>query len=199
MTNDEATIAMVDANVQREEVLPSEKAFAFKMKFDAIRHQGKSINSTLFHDETKMNSGDMVGQSEGLTRIQVFRYIRLTYLIPKVLSMVDEKRLTLSAAVEISYFNSTVQQWIYDYICENGVIKQEHLVELRKYREDENLTKDQLIDFLHGHTASVPVLKKITLNEKKLQKFFPANYSKADIENVIFELLEQWKKGQKGS
>lgn len=146
-----------------------------------------------------MNSGDMVGQSEGLTRIQVFRYIRLTYLIPKVLSMVDEKRLTLSAAVEISYFNSTVQQWIYDYICENGVIKQEHLVELRKYREDENLTEDQLIDFLHGYTASVPVSKKITLNEKKLQKFFPANYSKADIENVIFELLEQWKKGQKGS
>ena len=110
MTNDEATIAMVDANFQREEVLPSEKAFAFKMKFEAIRHQGKGTDTTLFPEGTKSNSGDIVGQSEGLTRTQVYRYIRLTELIPKLLDMVDEKRLALSVAVELSYMNKNVHQ-----------------------------------------------------------------------------------------
>lgn len=196
MTNDDAVIAMVDANVQREEVLPSEKAFAFRMKFDAIRHQGKGTDATLFPEGTKSNSGDIVGQSEGLTRTQVYRYIRLTELIPKLLDMVDEKRLALSVAVELSYMNKNVQQWIYEFIRENGMIKQEQLMELRKYRDDKNMTQEQLINILIGSVSTVPVSKKITLNEKKLHKFFPAYYSKAEMERVIFGLLEQWKQAQ---
>ena len=196
MTNDDAVIAMVDANVQREEVLPSEKAFAFKMKFEAIRYQGKGTDATLFLEGTKSNSGDIVGQSEGLTRTQVYRYIRLTELIPKVLDMVDEKRLALSVAVELSYMNKNVQQWIYEFIRENGMIKQEQLMELRKYRDDKNMTQEQLITILIGSTSTVPVSKKITLNERKLHKFFPAYYSKAEMERVIFGLLEQWKQAQ---
>ena len=196
MTNDEATIAMVDANVQREEVLPSEKAFAFRMKFDAIRHQGKGTDATLFPEGTKSNSGDIVGQSEGLTRTQVYRYIRLTELIPKLLDMVDEKRLALSVAVELSYMNKNVQQWIYEFIRENGMIKQEQLMELRKYRDDKNMTQEQLINILIGSVSTVPVSKKITLNERKLHKFFPAYYSKGEMERVIFGLLEQWKQAQ---
>ena len=196
MTNDEATIAMVDANVQREEVLPSEKAFAFKMKFEAIRHQGKGTDTTLFPEGTKSNSGDIVGQSEGLTRTQVYRYIRLTELIPKLLDMVDEKRLALSVAVELSYMNKNVQQWIYDFIRENGMIKQEQLMELRKYRDDNNMTQDQLINILIGSASFAPISKKITLNERKLHKFFPAYYSKTEMEQVIFVLLAQWKQEQ---
>ena len=196
MTNDDAVIAMVDANVQREEVLPSEKAFAFRMKFDAIRHQGKGTDATLFPEGTKSNSGDIVGQSEGLTRTQVYRYIRLTELIPKLLDMVDEKRLALSVAVELSYMNKNVQQWIYEFIRENGMIKQEQLMELRKYRDDKNMTQEQLINILIGSVSTVPVSKKITLNERKLHKFFPAYYSKAEMERVIFGLLEQWKQAQ---
>lgn len=196
MTNDDAIIAMVDANVQREEVLPSEKAFAFRMKFDAIRHQGKGTDATLFPEGTKSNSGDIVGQSEGLTRTQVYRYIRLTELIPKLLDMVDEKRLALSVAVELSYMNKNVQQWIYEFIRENGMIKQEQLMELRKYRDDKNMTQEQLINILIGSVSTVPVSKKITLNERKLHKFFPAYYSKAEMERVIFGLLEQWKQAQ---
>ena len=196
MTNDEATIAMVDANVQREEVLPSEKAFAFKMKFEAIRHQGKGTDTTLFPEGTKSNSGDIVGQSEGLTRTQVYRYIRLTELIPKLLDMVDEKRLALSVAVELSYMNKNVQQWIYEFIRENGMIKQEQLMELRKYRDDNNMTQDQLINILIGSASSAPISKKITLNERKLHKFFPAYYSKTEMEQVIFGLLAQWKQEQ---
>lgn len=196
MTDDEATIAMVDANVQREEILPSEKAFAFKMKMDAIRHQGKSTDETLFPEETKSYSGDIVGKSEGLTRTQVYRYIRLTELIPKFLDMVDEKRLALAMAVEISYFNKSVQQWLYEYIRENGMIKQEQIMELRPYREDKNMTQEQLINILVKSRSTTEKRKKITITERKLNKYFPAYYSQTEIEKVIVGLLEQWKAEQ---
>lgn len=196
MTDDEATIAMVDSNVQREEILPSEKAFAFKMKMDAIRHQGKSTDETLFPEETKSYSGDIVGKSEGLTRTQVYRYIRLTELIPKLLDMVDEKRLALAMAVEISYFNKNVQQWLYEYIKENGMIKQEQIMELRPYREDKNMTQEQLINILVKSRSTTEKRKKITITERKLNKYFPAYYSQTEIERVIVGLLEQWKAEQ---
>ncbi len=196
MTNDEATIAMVDANVQREEILPSERAFSLKMKMDALNHRGKRTDLTLSHEETKFHSAEKVGEAEGLGRAQVHRYIRLTVLIPKLLDMVDEKRLALSVAVEISYMNKNVQQWIYEFIRENGMIKQEQLMELRKYRDDNNMTQDQLINILIGSTSAAPVSKKITLNERKLHKFFPAYYSKTEMEQVIFGLLAQWKQAQ---
>lgn len=192
MTNDEATIAMVDANVQREEILPSERAFSLKMKMDAIKHQGKATSST----EWTKRSGDVVGEAEGLAKSQVHKYIRITELIPKLLNMVDEKRLALSVAVEISYMNKNVQQWIYEFIRENGMIKQEQLMELRKYRDDNNMTQDQLINILIGSASVAPVSKKITLNERKLHKFFPAYYSKTEMEQVIFGLLTQWKQAQ---
>lgn len=192
MTTDDATIAMVDANVQREEILPSERAFSLKMKMDAIKHQGKKISST----EWTKRSGDVVGEAEGLAKSQVHKYIRLTNLIPKLLSMVDDKRLALSVAVEISYLNKNIQQWIYEYIRENGMIKQEQLMELRKYRDNGNLTQDQLIDLLHGSIATVSKSKKITINERRLHKFFPAHYSKTEMERIIFGLLQQWKEAQ---
>ena len=196
MTNDDAVIAMVDANVQREEILASERAFSLKMKLDAIKRQGKRNDLTSSLQETKLGSDEIVGQGEGLARAQVHRYIRLTELIPKLLDMVDEKRLALSVAVEISYLNKNVQQWIYEFIRENGMIKQEQLMELRKYRDDKNMTQEQLINILIGSASSPKVSKKITLNERKLHKFFPAYYSKSEMERVIFGLLEQWKQTQ---
>lgn len=196
MTNDDAVIAMVDANVQREEILPSERAFSLKMKMDALNHRGKRTDLTLSHEETKFHTAEKIGEAEGLGRAQVHRYIRLTELIPKLLDMVDEKRLALSVAVELSYMNKNVQQWIYEFIRENGMIKQEQLMELRKYRDDKNMTQEQLITILIGSASTVPTSKKITLNERKLHKFFPAYYSKAEMERVIFELLEQWKQAQ---
>lgn len=196
MTNDDATIAMVDANMQREEILPSERAFSFKMKMDAIKHQGRELKGTLFLEETKQNSGDIVGKSSGLNRVQVFRYIRLVELIPKLLEMVDSGRLAISVAVEISYFNKTYQQWILEYICENGMIKQEQLMDLRAYRDDDSLTQDKLIDILIKGRAIPQVRKKITFSERKLNKYFPTFYSNAEIERVIIGLLEQWKKNQ---
>ena len=210
MTNDEATIAMVDANVQREEILPSERAFAYRMKLEAIKRQGARNdltspqsgarlnvdNGTSPQNGAKLVAADIVGQSMGVSGTQVSRMVRLTELIKPLLNMVDDKRLTLSAGIEISFFKKNIQQWIYEYICENGMIKQEHFVELRKYREDENLTQEGLIAILVGLETPLSTSKKITINEKKLANFFPDNYSKTDMEKVIYGLLEQWKQAQ---
>ena len=196
MTNDEATIAMVDANVQREEILPSERAFSLKMKMDAMRHQGHRSDLTLSLEETKFHSAEKVGETEGIGRAQVHRYIRLTELIPKLLDMVDEKRLALSIAVELSYFNKNVQQWLYEYIRENGMIRQEQLMELRPYRDDNNMTQEQLINILVDSRATPTETKKIVLSDRKLRKYFPAYYSKTEMEKIVFGLLEQWKQAQ---
>jgi len=196
MTDDEATIAMVDANVQREEILPSERAFSLKMKMDALNHRGKRSDLTLSHEETKFHSAEVIGEKEGLARAQVHRYIRLTFLIPRLLDMVDEKRLAQTMGVELSYFNRNVQQWLYEYIKENGMIKQEQIMELRQYREDNNMTQEQLIGILVKSRATTEKRKKITITERKLNKYFPAYYSQSEIERIIVGLLEQWKAGQ---
>lgn len=196
MTNDEATIIMVDSNVQREEILPSEKAFAYRMKLEAIKRQGARTYLTSPQNGAKLVAADVVGQSMGVSGTQVSRMVRLTELIHPLLNMVDEKRLAVSVGVELSFMNKNVQQWIYEFIRENGMIKQEQLMELRKYRDDSNMTQDQLINILIGSASTTPVSKKITLNERKLHKFFPAYYSKTEMERVIFGLLEQWKQAQ---
>ena len=196
MTNDEATIAMVDANVQREEILPSERAFSLKMKMDAMNHRGARSDLTLSLEETKFHSAEVVGQAEGIGRAQVHRYMRLIELIPKSLDMVDDKRLALSVAVEISYLNKDIQQWLYEYIRENGMIKQEQIMELREYRDNNCVTQDQLIDILNKGRSTVSKRKKITITERKLNKYFPAYYSQTEIERVLVGLLEQWKQNQ---
>ncbi|WP_197029518.1 hypothetical protein [Butyrivibrio sp. AE3004] len=168
----------------------------FKMKMDAIKHQGKQVTGTLFHDATKSNSGDLIGKENGLNRTQVFRYIRLTELIPKLLDMVDEGRLSFLVAVEISYLNHKYQQWIWEYIHENGMIKQEQLMDLRQYRDDDSLTQEQMIDILIQKRSTPQTRKKILITERKLNKYFPAYYSQSEIERVIVSLLEQWKASQ---
>ena len=196
MTNDDAVIAMVDANVQREEVLPSEKAFAYRMKLEAIKRQGARTDLTSPQNGAKLVAADVVGQSMGVSGTQVSRMVRLTELIHPLLNMVDEKRLAVSVGVELSFMNKDVQQWIYEFIRENGMIKQEQFMELRKYRDHANMTQEQLINILIGSVSTTPTSKKITLNERKLHKFFPAYYSKTEMERVIFGLLEQWKQAQ---
>lgn len=197
MTDDEVTIAMVDGNIQREEILPSEKAFALKMKMAALKKQGKRNDlATSSTEWTKSRAGDIVGEAEGISKSQVHKYIRITELIPKLLDMVDEKRLALAMAVEISYFNKNVQQWLYEYIKENGMIKQEQIMELRQYREDKSMTQEQLIGILVKSRSTTEKRKKITITERKLNKYFPAYYSQTEIERVIVGLLEQWKAEQ---
>lgn len=209
-TNDEATIAMVDANVQREEVLPSEKAFTFRMKLEAIKRQGTKReltspqNGGKLNDDSsrnknrKLEAADIVGQSVGASGTQVQRLVRLTELIPRLLQMVDKKRVAVSVGVELSFLNKDIQQWVYQYIKEIGMIRPEQLMVLRNYREDNTMTQEKLINLLNGSVSTLSISKKITLNESKLKRYFPAYYSKAEMERVITSLLEQWKDSQEG-
>lgn len=199
MTNDEAVIAMVDANIQREELLPSEKAFAYKMKLGAMKRQGTRSDLTLSQNETKLRSDSELSKQVGESRAQIQRYIRLTELIPDLLEMVDSKKLNFTTAVDISYIDKQVQGWLYEYICDNGFIKPNQIVELRKFIGQGNMTQPLMISILNSTIQVKAPSKKVTFNEKKLTKYFPEHYSSADMERVIVSLLEKWKEDQEES
>lgn len=199
MTNDEAVIAMVDANIQREELLPSEKAFAYKMKLGAMKRQGTRSDLTLSQNETKLRSDSELSKQVGESRAQIQRYIRLTELIPDLLEMVDSKKLNFTTAVDISYIDKQVQGWLYEYICDNGFIKPNQITELRKFIGQGNMTQPLMISILNSTIQVKAPSKKVIFNEKKLTKYFPAHYSSADMERVIVSLLEKWKEDQEVS
>lgn len=193
MTDDEAVIAMVDANIQREELLPSEKAFAFKMKMDAIKHQG----ITFGHDVRKW-SHEEIGKESGISGRQVNRYIRLTELVPELLELVDCKKINLTLAVDISYIDKEIQKWIYEYIRDNGFIKPNQITALRKQLGAETVSQNFMISIFNNAIAPKKTNRKITLSEKKLTRYFPQEYSQEQMEKVIETLLEEWTKRQEG-
>jgi len=134
MTDDEAVVKMVDANIQREELLPSEKAFAYKMKMDAMRRQGARRDLTSDQNGQRLVgqvSRDILSKEVGESTQQVHRYIRLTELIPELLDYVDQKRIQFTVAVEISYIDQEVQKWLFEYIKDNGVVKLNQITILR--------------------------------------------------------------------
>ena len=198
MSRDDAVIAMVDANIQREELLPSEKAFAYKMKMDAMSRQGKrnDLYSTSNQNGWKLETADIISEQVGESKTQVRRYIRLTELIPDLLEMVDAKKLNFTTAVDISYIDKQVQTWLYEYICDNGFIKPNQITELRKYLGQGNMTQPLMISVLNSAIQVKAPDKKITFTEKKLMKYFPETYSVSDMERVMMTLLERWKEEQ---
>lgn len=196
MTDDDAVIAMVDANIQREELLPSEKAFAYKMKLEAMKRQGSRSDLTLSQNETRLRSDEELSKQVGESRAQIQRYIRLTELIPELLEMVDKKRLNFTIAVEISYIDKEIQQWVYEYIRDNGFIKQNQIKALRKYLEQETVNQALMISIFNNCIPIKNKMKNITLSEKTLTKYFPSHYSTEEIEMVIKNLLNEWKKEQ---
>lgn len=199
MTDDEAVIAMVDANIQREELLPSEKAFAYKMKLAAMKRQGCRHDLTSGQNDQKLSgsvSRDILADQVGESSKQIQRYIRLTELIPDLLELVDKKRLNFTIAVDISYIPQDVQKWIYEYICDNGFIKPNQIAALRNYLGQAPVTQSLMISILNSHIPVKAPARKVTLNEKKLTKYFPKNYTSEDMEKVIESLLEKWKQEQ---
>ena len=197
MTDDEAVIYMVDSNIQREELLPSEKAFAYKMKMDAMkRRAGRPTKDNPRQNVGNYETADIIGQNNGESGRQVQRYIRLTELIPDLLDMVDCKRLNFTIAVDISYIDKQVQPWLYEYIRENGFIKPNQISALRKYMDQGSTTMTQhlMISILNSAIPIKPPAKKVTLQERKLMKYFPPNYTVKQMEEVIVTLLEDWKK-----
>ena len=198
LSDDEATIVMVDSNIQREELLPSEKAFALKMKLEAMKRQGQRTDLTSAQNERRLEAADVVGESLGMSHAQVRRYIRLTELIPELLDLVDKKRLQFTCAVDISYFDKTIQKWLNEYIRENVVIKPIQIAALRECAEKENIDQEKMIMILHNTLPGRTPAKKVVMNEKKLRKYFPEEYTSGQMERVIEALLEQWSREQKG-
>lgn len=201
LSDDEATIMMVDSNIQREELLSSEKAFALKMKLEAMKRQGQ--RSDLDAETTSDQNGPRlavaeIGSSSGMSGTQVKRYIRLTELIPELLDLVDKKHLQFTCAVDISYFDKTIQKWLNEYIRENVVIKPIQVAALRERAEKENIDQEKMIMILHNALPGRTPAKKVVMNEKKLRKYFPEEYTSGQMERVIEALLEQWSREQKG-
>ena len=198
MTDDEAVIAMVDANIQREELLPSEKAFAYKMKLNAMKRQAgrPSKNNSGQNDQNLSGavSRDILAEQVGESSKQIQRYIRLTELIPELLDMVDNKKLQFTVAVDISYIDKEMQKWIYEYIKDNGFIKPNQIAVLRKRLEDENVGHNYMISIFNNCIAPKRKMRKVTLPEKKLKNYFPPDYTQEQMEEIIVSLLEEWKK-----
>lgn len=196
MTDDEAVIAMVDANIQREELLPSEKAFAYKMKLSAMKRQGErndlSGENTSAQNERKLEAADILGEEVGISRAQIRRYIRLTELIPELIEYVDKKRIPFTSAVEISYLDKEIQKWLFEYIRDNGLVKPKQIALLRKACETGIMTEGKLIALLNDSQPGRTPSTKNLISEKKLRKYFPADYTEEDMRSVIVELLEQW-------
>lgn len=191
MTDDESVIAMVDANIQREELLPSEKAFAFKMKLDAMKRQGQRSDVTSGHNVPKLTT-DQIGAENGMTGRQIKRYIRLTELIPEILEYVDLKRINFVSGVEISYLDKEIQTWLFEYIRDNGLVKPKQIALLRKACETGIMTEGKLIAILNDSQPGRTPGSKNLLSEKKLRKYFPQEYTEEDMKSVILQLLEQW-------
>lgn len=199
MTDDEAVIAMVDANIQREELLPSEKGYAFKMKLEAIKHQGERADLTCAQNGHKcdgMKSRDIVAESAGVSKNQVSRYIRLTELIPELLEYVDLKRIPVTSGVEISYLDQEIQKWLFEYIRNNGLVKPKQIALLREACKTGIMTEGKLIAILNDSQPGRTPSTKNLISEKKLRKYFPADYTEEDMRSVIVELLEQWSQGK---
>lgn len=196
MSDDGAIINMVDANIQREEILPSERAFSFKMKMEAMSRQGKRNDLTLGHNGPKLTA-DEIGEENGMSGRQVKRYVRLTELIPDLLEFVDCKKIGLVMAVDLSYLDEQIQKWVYEYFKDNGFLKPVQVEALKNYPNLSNATQQSVISIMNDTLPKKNTGTKISFSEKKLDKYFPSHYSSKDWENVILQLLEQWSKAQK--
>ncbi|MCD7724239.1 MAG: ParB/RepB/Spo0J family partition protein [Clostridiales bacterium] len=192
MNDDEAIIAMVDANLQRETILPSERAWAYKMKLDAIKHQGMRTDLTSTQVVSKLAASE-VGDSSGISRETVRRYIRLTNLIPELMDMVDEKKIAFNPAVEISYLSREEQQNLLeamDYAQASPSLSQGQ--RLKKMSQEGSCTPEAMRSGMNE--VKKGDLERVTFNTNELRKYFPKSYTSRQMEDTILRLLEQWQK-----
>ena len=192
MTDDEAVILMVDSNIQREHILPSEKAFAYKMKMEAIKHQGKRGVPTSSQVGMKLQTMDIVGQESGDSRNQVHRYIRLTHLIPSILQMVDEYQIAFNPAVEISYLTEEHQRMLKEEMdaCQATPSLTQSRT-LKQMSQAGTLTREYLHHLL---TEEKPNQRqKFFLNQEDVQRYFPKHYTPQQMQQVIIHLLHTWQ------
>ena len=186
MSDDEAVILMVDSNIQRENLLPSEKAFAYKMKLDALKHQGKATSSQV---GTKLRSDDLLADSVGESRMQIQRYIRLTNLAKPILDMVDAQRIAFSPAVELSYLPRQEQAELWDLMqSEDCTPSLSQAIRMKKLSQQVKLTPEVMFAIL---TEEKPNQKEqVRIKTESLRKYFPKSYSAEQMEQAILKLLE---------
>lgn len=189
MTDDEAVIAMVDANLQRETILPSEKAFAYKMKLEAIKHQGVASSQV----GKKLLSIEKVGEDSGESRNQVHRYIRLTYLIPELLMMVDENKIAFSPAVEVSYLEHSEQLVLLDAMNLNDCTPS-HAQAIRLKKLSQECVLDNQTIYAVMSEEKPNQQEKYKFKREDIRKYFPKSYTDKQVYDTVLKLLEQWQR-----
>ena len=187
MTKDEAVIAMVDSNLQREHLLPSEKAFAYKMKLEALKHQGKTSRQVV----GKLESADKISESESGRQVQ--RYIRLTHLIPELLKLVDEERIAFTPAVELSYLPENEQRMLAEEIeYTDATPSLSQAQRLRKFSEQGRLSIDTIFAVLSEEKPNQK--EQVKFKTEDIRKYFPKSYTSLDMQKTIISLLEKWQR-----
>ena len=196
MDRDAAIIALVDSNLHREHLLPSEKAFAYRMKMEAMSHQGQRSDLTSSQVATKLDSASSIGKSQGESRDQVFRYIRLTYLIPEILQMVDEKKIALTPAVELSYLTESQQRDLLETMeSEDCTPSLSQSQQLKKLSQSGALDMDRILELLQQPKANQE--EKLRFDMKDIRRYFPKNYTTERIQKTILQLLEKFERNWK--
>lgn len=199
LTDDEAVIIMVDSNLQRETVLPSEKAFAYKMKLEAMKRQGKRTDLTcapLGHKLPSAKSRDVVAEQSGESREQIRRYIRLTYLVPEILDMVDESKIALRPAVELSYLAEEEQRTLLDTMeCEDCTPSHAQAIKMRKFSEAGNLTDEVILSIMQEEKPNQK--EQFKMPKERIAKYFPAGTPVQKMEDTIVKALELYRKRQR--
>ena len=194
LDDDAATIIMVDSNLQRENLLPSERAFAYKMKLEAIKHQGSRTDLTSVQVEQKLSARDQVAKEAGeRSGIQVMRYVRLTELIPELLDMVDEKKIAFNPAYELSFLKPDEQQMLVETMdYEQATPSLSQAQRMKKFSQEGKLSEDVMLAIMSEEKKGD--LDKVTLSSDTLRKYFPKSYTPAKMQETIIKLLEQWQK-----
>lgn len=193
LDDDEAVIIMVDSNLQRENILPSERAFAFKLKLEAIKRQGARTDLTSVQVGQKLNARDVVAKESGASAIQVQRYIRLTELTPELISMVDEKKIAFNPAVELSYLKKEEQTDLIEAMeMEQSTPSLSQAQRLKKFSAEGKLTLEAMSAIMSEEKKGE--IDKVTLTGDKLKKYFPKSYTPKQMEETIIKLLEGWHK-----
>ena len=196
LDDDAATIIMVDSNLQRESLLPSERAFAYKMKLDAMKHQGERVDLTCSQVGNKLEgkkSSEILAEQVGQSKNQIFRYIRLTELIPELMDMVDEKKIALNPAYELSFLKKEEQVDLLDAMdSEQATPSLSQAQRLKKYSQEGHLTLDMMRVIMGEEKKSD--LDRVTFNSDTLRKYFPKSYTPQRMQETIIKLLEAWQK-----
>ena len=196
LDDDAATIIMVDSNLQREELLPSERAFAYKMKLDAMKRQAgrpQKENCSQVGNDFGKKSSEIFAEQVGQSKNQIFRYIRLTELIPPLLDLVDEKKMALNPAYEVSFLKPEEQEWLLETIdSEQATPSLSQAQRMKKFSQEGKLTEDVMLAIMSEEKKSD--LDKVTFSSDTLRKYFPRNYTPKKMEETIIKLLEQWQR-----